>query len=174
MRSGSLENAINAYKYQDKKEWAQVFARVLVGFLDQYPKTFRQFDLIVASPTYVSRVDGRAWDHTRRVIRLAYEFANGSWPFDVGDRPAIIKTAATSRMMGKPWKERKMIAETELRAALEVPEASRTSGRTILVYDDVFTDGFTLNEVARLLKEDGGAKEVCGVTLARQPWRSRS
>ncbi len=42
-----------------------------------------------------------------------------------------------------------------------------------VVYDDVFTDGFTLNEVARCLKNKGNANEVCGVTLARQPWRSR-
>ena len=36
------------------------------------------------------------------------------------------------------------------------------------MYDDVFTGGHTLNEVAHRLKRDGGAARVCGVTLVRQ------
>jgi predicted amidophosphoribosyltransferase len=39
------------------------------------------------------------------------------------------------------------------------------------VYDDIFTDGQTLNEVARALRYSGRAKLVSGITLARQPWR---
>jgi predicted amidophosphoribosyltransferase len=172
MRSGHLERAINAYKYEDKKDWAQVFARVLVGFLEEKPKTFTQFDLVVASPTYVSRAEGRQWDHTRRVIELAYTFCQGRWPFDIVEPPAIIKTRATQKMMqSSTWRERKRIAENDLRDALKVTVPKRISGKLILVYDDVFTDGFTLNEVARCLIEQGGARAVCGVTLARQPWK---
>ena len=107
MRSGYLESAINAYKYQDKKDWAQVFARVLIGFLDEQQETFRQFDIITASPTYLSRADGRQWDHTGRVIDVAYEVSYGSRPFDVGNPRVIVKTRATTRMMGKTWSERK-------------------------------------------------------------------
>jgi predicted amidophosphoribosyltransferase len=172
MRSGHLENAINSYKYHDKKEWAQIFARVLVGFLDEHRKTFNQFDLIIPSPTYISRDDGRHWDHTGRVIDHAYTCSYGRMPFDMGSPRAIVKTRATPKMVGKKWSERKENAETELRSALHVPDSKRTSGKAILVYDDVFTDGFTLNEVARCLRRDGGAKAVCGVTLARQQWRS--
>lgn len=39
-----------------------------------------------------------------------------------------------------------------------------------LVYDDVFTDGLTLREIARKLR-DAGATRVCGVTLCRQEYR---
>jgi predicted amidophosphoribosyltransferase len=41
----------------------------------------------------------------------------------------------------------------------------------ILVYDDVFTTGLTLNEVARALRVEGGASAVCGVSLARAVYR---
>jgi predicted amidophosphoribosyltransferase len=43
----------------------------------------------------------------------------------------------------------------------------------VLVFDDVFTDGFTLREVARALQA-AGANSVCGVTLTRQPFRRRA
>jgi predicted amidophosphoribosyltransferase len=173
MRSGILEKALNAYKYENKRGWAVIFARVLVGFLNEEGSSFNSFDLIVASPTFVG-LGGRDWDHTRRVLLEASELDEGTgWPFDTAESPAIIKTAATEPMMGKKWKERYEIARGPLRAALQIPEPARTEGKAVLVYDDVFTDGQTLNEVARCLIVEGGAREVCGVTLMRQPYRSR-
>lgn len=174
MRSGYLRVAINHYKYENVKSWGYIFARVLVGFLDSLPDTFRPFDLIVASPTYLAN-DGvsRDWDHTRFVLQHANDISEGAWPFDMQDPPAIIKTAPTERFQGKNWKQRWEIAKTTLRAALRIPSRTRIAGKRILVYDDVFTDGITLNEVARCLR-NAGAADVCGVTLCRQPLRERA
>ena len=41
----------------------------------------------------------------------------------------------------------------------------------ILVYDDVFTGGHTLDAVTWAPRTKGRAKDVCGVALARQPYR---
>ncbi len=172
MRSGQLQRAINRYKFYNREHWAVIFARVLVGFLQLENDLFKDFDLIVANPTHVSREGtARRWDHTRRVIYKAHEVSYGEWPCDVDLTPAIIKTRETTKMSSvKGWKARRQIAETELRAALHVPRPERTEGKRILVYDDIFTIGFTLREVARALILDGNASEVCGVSLARQPW----
>jgi len=174
MRSGVLERAINAFKYDNKRGWATIFGRVLVGFLDEEEETFGGFDLIIASPTHLDPEGTRKYDHTREVILAADEEAEGRWPFNTDDRPAIVKTEATEPFVKKTWGERKKTAEKDLRAALSITDTSRTRGMDILVYDDVFTDGFTLREVARALIENGGAKRVCGVTLTRQPFRSKS
>jgi predicted amidophosphoribosyltransferase len=172
MRTGVLQKAINQYKFDNRKGWALIFARVLVGFLEEERKLFKEFDLIVASPTYVSpEGDNRHWNHTRLVIVKAYEECYGEWPFDVGeDGPAIIKTAKTPRMTGRGWKERNDVAVNYLRPALSIPNPAMTRGKAILVYDDVFTCGHSLYEVARCLTLSGGARRVCGVSLARQPW----
>ena len=53
MRSGVLEDAINRFKYDNRRGWARIFGRVLVGFLDNEKPTCRDFDLILASPTYL-------------------------------------------------------------------------------------------------------------------------
>jgi predicted amidophosphoribosyltransferase len=174
MRSGVLEGAINSYKYYGVKAWATIFGRVLAGFLEEQAQTFRQFSIIAASPTYVG-TGGRSFDHTRAVLEAAArELPPGSgWPFDLAGQPVIIKTKPTEPMVGKKYGERRTCAESELRAALAVPTPSRTTGKNILVYDDVFTDGLTLNEIARALREQGKAQIVCGVTLCRQPWRRR-
>jgi predicted amidophosphoribosyltransferase len=169
MRSGALERALNVYKYEHQRGWAQIFARVLVGFLNEQRDLFAGFDLIVASPTYVGP-DARQWDHTRAVLTEASELDEGAaWPFDVDGPPAIEKIAATERMMGKKWRQRFDLARGPLRHALRVSDPARTDGKQILVYDDVFTNGHTLNEVACCLRLSGGATRVCGITLARQP-----
>jgi predicted amidophosphoribosyltransferase len=173
MRSGVLRNAINAFKYSNRHGWRSIFGRVLVGFLDDEEETFEDFDLIVASPTYLVAGGQRRYDHTREVILAADKEAEGRWPFDDEDPAAIIKTAETERFVGRRWQQRRQIAEGALRNALSIPDTDRTVGKNILVYDDVFTDGFTLREVARCLKEEGGADRVCGVTLTRQPWAGR-
>lgn len=172
MRSGVLERAINAYKYEGRRGWAIIFGRIVAGFLEQEAQTFRDFDLIVASPTYVG-ADGRDFDHTRLVLQYAAEdVAPGApWPFDLDDVPAIVKTGPTESFAKKKYVERRDLAQTQLRDSLQVPDPRRTKGTSILVYDDVFTDGHTLNEVARALTIFGGAREVCGVTLCRQPYR---
>jgi len=172
MRSGVLKTAINDFKYENRRGWREVFGRVLVGFLDDEAVTFGAFNLIVASPTFVATHGARKYDHTRSVIEAADKEAGGRWPFDVAEPAVIVKTLETEKFVSKSWKERKQTAEGSLRAALSVTDPSRTKGNKILVYDDVFTDGFTLREVARCLIREGGATVVCGVTLTRQPYTS--
>jgi len=175
MRSGVLEAAINDYKYHGVRGWATIFGRVLAGFLEEQSPTFRQFDTITASPTLVGD-GGRTFNHTRVVLEAAARelSAGNAWPFDLTGEPVIVKTKPTETMVGKSYAQRRAYAETELRAALAVPASARTSGKRVLVYDDVFTDGLTLNEVARTLRGEGKAAVVCGVTLCRQPWRRRT
>ena len=49
------------------------------------------------------------------------------------------------------------------------PDPELVRGKRILVYDDVYTEGLTLREVARALR-NAGAVEVSEVVLARQPY----
>jgi ComF family protein len=53
-----------------------------------------------------------------------------------------------------------------LRRAFTVANATRFEGRRVVVVDDVFTTGTTLNECAKVLRSVGAAS-VTGLTLAR-------
>jgi predicted amidophosphoribosyltransferase len=171
MRSGVLQRAINRYKYDGQYGWALVFGRVLIGFLEQEADLFRGFDVITASPTYVGP-GGRTFDHTRTVLEKASVEAwpGEAWPFDLDGPPLIVKVAPTPAMVGHSYRERRDIAEGPLRNALRVTRPQDVARCRVLVYDDVFTDGLTLNEVARALRAVGAA-EVCGISLCRQPFR---
>jgi predicted amidophosphoribosyltransferase len=123
--------------------------------------------VITPSPTYVGPGTARAFDHTRRIVEAAQIEEPIAWPFAYD---LVVKTAATEPMVGNALRERKAIAEGPLRAALSVPDPGAVVGRRILIVDDVFTEGFTIREVARaLILAD--ATEVSEIVLAREPWK---
>jgi predicted amidophosphoribosyltransferase len=152
MMTGALREAIIAYKYKGMRAWASIFGRVLAGYLDDNVGAFERVDLIVPSPTFIGEGATRNWDHTDAITRTAADEAEREWPFDLDTPHVIVQVATTDRFVGKTWKERQKIAEGPLRAALTVPDPGLVRDRSILVFDDVFTDGLR-------------------VVLARQPYR---
>jgi predicted amidophosphoribosyltransferase len=168
MRSGVLKRAIELYKYQDKTGWALIFGRVLVGYLEQLP-LFRQYDLIIPMPTYVG-TGGRDRDHIAEIVeRAAVE--DPSWPFRTD---VMAKTKPTPRLaeVKGGFSARAHVAETQIGPALELRDPASVAGAHVLVFDDVFTAGLTLREVALKLRA-AGASAVAGVVLARQPYTGR-
>jgi predicted amidophosphoribosyltransferase len=71
---------------------------------------------------------------------------------------------ARDRFFGISPQARREMAEGVLRAALSVPEG--VAGRRILVMDDVYSEGYSLREMARALLE-AGAAEVAALVFVR-------
>jgi len=171
MRTGVLRQRIDDYKFHDRKGWGLIFGRILVGFLETHRDPFGSMDLVIPSPTYLGEGADRAWDHIGWVVEMAaQEQTPPGWPFLV--HPAVIvKTVETPSMARLAhYQERKANAEGPVRDALHVPDPARVRGKSIVVIDDVFTDGLTLREVARALRA-AGAAAVYGVALARQRYQ---
>lgn len=168
MKTGPLDSAITRHKYDSRWGWGIIFARVLLGYLQQNP-TVSAADLIIPMPTYnPTATERKGNDHTGWVIECAIDQDDVGYPFHLNP-PVIVKTAATRRMVGHNAAERRRISE-EIYAVLVVPDPAFVRGKTVVVFDDVFTAGDTLNAVGRRLCE-AGADEVIGLTMARAPWR---
>jgi len=163
MKTGVLDTAIKAHKYQGRVGWAIIFARVLLGYLDTHSDVGGA-DLTIPMPA----VDPST-DHAVRVIQSAIEQDERGYPFRINP-PVIVKTAETTRMVATTSAAERRQAASELYDVLLVSDAAVVRGKFVVVFDDVFTGGNTLNAVARRLRE-AGATAVAGLTLARAPWR---
>jgi predicted amidophosphoribosyltransferase len=162
-RSDEMWSAIYRYKYGEERDLAEVLGRILVGFLEDNRGELTGYDLITTGAIYVGPRAHRLWDYLTVVVEAARR-DGPEWPFTPG---LIVKSGPTGRFLGIGAEERRAIAEGELRAALSVPEPERVAGRRVLVFDDVYSEGFSLREMARVLLE-AGAAEVAGLVFARR------
>ena len=103
------------------------------------------------------------WDYLSLILDAAAR-EGPHWPFAPG---LIAKSGPTARFLGISPQARQHIAEGELRAALSIPAPARIAGRRVLVFDDVYSEGFSLREMARVLLA-AGATEVAGLVLTRR------
>jgi predicted amidophosphoribosyltransferase len=156
-------SAVYRFKYGEERDLAEVLGRILVGFLEDNREELAGYDLITTGAIYVGPRAHRLWDYLQVIVEAAQRDGPG-WPFAPG---LIAKSGPTGRFLGISAAERRRIAEGELRAALSVPEPERVAGRRVLVFDDVYSEGFSLREMARVLL-DAGAAEVAGLVFARR------
>jgi len=108
LKSGELEDAIHAFKYQDVKLWARIFARVLLGFLGEHRAELGGYDWIVASQAYRGEGARRTWHPARLILEEAAKLDEIGWPFDLNDPQLIVKTGETPKMVDAgTWKNRR-------------------------------------------------------------------
>lgn len=172
MRSGLLKRVGDTFKLQGTKAWGIILGRLLAGFLEAQRDRFAPFDLIIPSPGWIGEGARLPWDHAAEVVRWAADAATTPWPFDL--EPVIVRANYVPPLKElRTWKARRERAETTLRESLRVVAEDKVRRKNVLVYDDIFTDGFTLREIARALRA-AGARTVCGITLMRQPYSPRA
>src|SRR4029453_18632214 len=167
--TGSLQKTIHRYKYEGAFGWSLIFARLLIGWLWRHG-TEDPPEIIIANPTYLEPGSKRPGP-TERILHVAEgEDAFGRSPFDTGDRAVLVKSWDTPKSAGKSAGAKRAAAE-ELRRALFIGNKSQIADRRVLIYDDVCTTGSQLNAIAGHLLDEGGARSVRAVVLARAPWR---
>ncbi len=162
-RAEEMWHAVYSYKYDEERARATVLGRILVGWLEDHREELARFDVITTTAIYVGPEAIRLWDYLRLVVDAA-EREGPEWPFVPG---LIAKSGPTGRFLGISPEARREIAEGELRDKLSVPEPERVGGRRILVFDDIYSEGYSLREMSRVLLE-AGAAEVAGLVLARR------
>jgi len=78
------------------------------------------------------------------------------------DKTSIVKTKATPELKNLSYAQR-----LEVLAGAHSIEGNALSGRSVLLLDDLYQSGATLNAIARLLKGAGGSAAVFALALTR-------
>lgn len=154
---------IYRYKYGDEKHLADDLGRMLVAYFQDNRDELERFDLVTPTALYTGPQAHRLWDYLALVLEAA-QLDDGDWPVATD---VIVKVRPTGRFLGIGVPDRRAIAEGELRDALRVPDPRRVAGQKVLVIDDVYSEGYTLREMARALL-GAGAAEVSGLVFARR------
>jgi len=160
----ALMAAIHCFKYSGKVQLAKSLGRLLFdNFVRYWGK--RRVDLVVPVPLHVDRMRMRGFNQAFMLIKdwaFIAERLNIKQPEIRVDRNALIREKWAEPQTGLSRKERLV----NVRNAYSVNNSENIAGKRILLVDDVYTTGATVNECAKVLL-DGGAKRVDVLTLAQ-------
>jgi ComF family protein len=148
-----LQDAICALKYRKLFGLADSLSRLMIRAL---PPELNA-DVIVPVPLHPSRLRAREFNQSLLLAdRLGRHLVRPVCTM------SLVRTVATESQTSLTRSERLR----NLRRAFVVHDAKPFDGRCVLLLDDVFTTGTTLNECAKALRS-AGAASVLALTLAR-------
>ncbi len=150
---GPLRDAICLYKYRGKVSLRDALVQLMVG---HWPDV-EPVDVVIPVPLHPTRLREREFN---QVLLLADGLGRR-----VGApvRPTmLVRSRETRPQAGLTRRERRL----GLRRCFTVRRPETVAGKRILLIDDVFTTGTTVNECAKALRK-AGSGDVYVVTLAR-------
>lgn len=159
---GTLRTAVIQFKFHNRRQLREPLARLLAQRLEAEPEPpdglpLRQLDCLVPVPLHPRRKQWRGFDQAHL---LAHELSRMiGLPSAVG----LARTRPTVPQLQLAPGER----EQNVRGAF-APLAEALQGKRVLLIDDVYTTGATMNQAARAAKA-GGAVAVYALTVSRPP-----
>lgn len=156
IHEGPGRNLIHAFKYSYKTHLRRPLALLIVEHLTDFVAE-RKPDLIVPVPLHVSRLASRGFNQAL----LLGEVLAREWQLPL-QRRAMRRIRRTEPQITLAADQRR----NNVRGAFIVADAAVVSGKRVLLVDDVFTTGSTVEECSKMLKK-AGAAEVLVITVSR-------
>jgi ComF family protein len=157
--SGKLKGAIQRFKYNSETHLGKPFGGLLLHFIQ---KMFHKMDeyIIIPVPLHKKKLRERGYNQSLLLAKILSKKLRLKL-----DYLSFIRIRYTQNQAGL----RRIDRRKNVKDAFSVTDVKAIKAKKILLVDDVFTTGFTLNECAKSLKESGAAEIIC-VTLARTPF----
>ena len=153
---GIIRNKIIEYKFEDKGYLYKMFAKIILS--DKKTCNFiKKYDVIIPVPISKKRKKKRGYNQSELVANeLAQKLNQDIWT-DI-----IIK-----KKDNKPQSElNKLERIKNVEDIYEINKPIEVKNKKVLLLDDIYTTGRTVNEIARKLKQNQ-TQEIGVITLAK-------
>src|SRR5574341_159625 len=150
---GALREAVHVFKYRPCRSLGKPLARWMAGHV----RLGQSIAVVMPVPLHVSRLRERGFNQALFLAHGVCEVHGLHLSLDNLGR--VRPTRPQVELSG----EERVV---NVAGAFALRRPGEIAGKSILLVDDVFTTGATLNECARVLK-DAGASRVMALTLAR-------
>lgn len=152
---GVIKNAIYNYKYYNKPYFYKFFGNLIIDYINE--ENYSDYDYILSVPLHRSKLLHRGYNQSEL---LAKYIAND---LSVPYIDALKRTKRTEKQSEHSKEERRK----NLKDAFLVKISSdKIINRSVLLVDDIYTTGSTVNECARALIYYG-VNKVYVITIAR-------
>ena len=151
-----VRNKIIAYKFGEKSYLYKTFAKIIIknkkiyGFMKLY-------DIIIPVPMYKNKEAVRGYNQSMLVAR---EIAKAT---DLEFHKKILIKIKDTQVQSTLNKYSRI---NNIKNAFEIKNKEAVRNKKIVLLDDIYTTGSTVNECSRVLKQVG-AKEILVITIAK-------
>lgn len=153
---GEVRNQMSSFKESGRRHIGEAFAHLIEA---KFLETNENVDIIIPVPIGADRLKTRGFNQSEVLCGELLEI--GKVKTDI-----LLRPQDTPHQTGLDRQHR----EKNLRGAFKVSDKSLVKGKRIMLVDDIYTTGSTLNECARTLVE-AGASGVVAMVLCRTPIR---
>lgn len=154
--NATARNVIRRYKFQGQQRYSLVFAEMMYEYLKDF-NLRKNFDLVTMVPLSRKRFTERGYNQTELLAE------------------PLAKLLGIEFNSGCVFKKRNTAAQSSIENFLQrrnnvkdayIADSIKIKNRNIILIDDVYTTGSTMEECAKELKLKG-AESVLGITLAK-------
>ncbi|MBU1901115.1 hypothetical protein KKG82_01995 [Patescibacteria group bacterium] len=155
-----LVQAIDRVKYQFEEDCIQYVEEGIKQLLEKYPEVYEKIDVVVAIPLHKKRYAERGFNQSEYIASILAKQLNIS-------QQKLLQRTRQTKQQALCNKEDRLLNVKDAFAYISQEHV----GENILLVDDVYTTGATMQEAARVLKEQGHS--VWGFSVARGVLRSK-
>ena len=154
---GIIREKIIEYKFEDKAYLYKFFEKIIINN-KKICDFIKSYDIIIPVPISKERKKERGYNQTSLIARSIAD------DFDkiIFGNSVIIKEKNIQRQ-SELNKEQRI---ENVKNSFKIKEDSNIKDKKVLIFDDIYTTGSTVNECAKALKE-AGTKEIGVLTIAK-------
>ncbi len=142
-------------KYYNKRQYAKVFAKMMYNKLLKIDT--KKYDYIICVPMYIKKKKKRGYDQAELIAEELSKLCN--IPIEKGN---LIRTKNTLAQSKVSFEDR----AKNVKGVFKVLNPDKIKNKNILLIDDIYTTGNTINYCGKALKQ-AGANNICYFTLAK-------
>lgn len=151
-----VRKKIISYKFGEKSYLYKTFAKIILKNKKLY-RFFNLYDIIIPVPMHKSKKSVRGYNQTELIAKEITKLAN-------------IKCNIKCLVKIKNTHVQSTLNKTEriknVKDVFYINNAEEIKGKKVVLLDDIYTTGSTINECSKMLKQ-AGAKEIFVLTIAK-------
>lgn len=151
-----VREKIIKYKFNEKSYLYKTFVKIIIKNKKIY-SFLKLYDIIISVPMHKLKKSVRGYNQSELIAKEI------SKQIEIKFEKNILVKQINTEVQSTLTKTQRM---KNVKGAFSITDFTKVRGKKIILVDDIYTTGSTVNECGKILKQ-AGAKEICVVTIAK-------
>lgn len=152
-----IRNLILDYKFNEKSYLYKLFSKIIIKN-EKICGILKKYDIIIPVPIHKKRKKQRGYNQSELIARkIAINIQNLQYENN------ILQKVKNTLPQSSLTKEQRKV---NVKNVYKLVNTEKIKNKKIIIFDDIYTTGSTVNTISKILKENG-AKKIIVLTIAK-------